>query len=207
MTEPDSLVVYSDYICPFCYLGHESLRQYEASRDTDLAVEWHPFDLRSRKRGPDGEIDESVDDGKDEAYYEQARENVRRLQEQYDVEMELDLATDIDSLPAQLASYYVQEEYPAMWREFDEAIFEALWVDGDDISDPDVLETIANSVGLDSDEIRTQLQNSELRDELFARFQAAQEQGITGVPTFTYEGYAARGAVPPEQLERLIDKT
>lgn len=205
MAEAEPLVVYSDYICPFCYLGHKSLQEYEATRNEELAVEWHPFDLRSRKRGPDGEIDESVDDGKDEAYYEQARENVRRLQAEYDVEMELDLATDIDSLPAHLASYYVQEEYPARWREFDETVFEALWVDGRDISDPDVLESIATSIGLDGAEIRSQLQNKELREELFDRFRAAQQHGITGVPTFAYDGHAARGAVPPEQLERLID--
>lgn len=205
MSEPESLVVYSDYICPFCYLGHESLRQYESTRDGELTVEWQPFDLRSRKRGPDGEIDDSVDDGKDEAYYEQARENVRRLQSEYGVEMELDLATDTDSLPAQLASYYVQAQYPARWRAFDEAIFEALWVEGQDISDPAVLETIANSVGLDGGEICGQLQDSELRNDLFDEFGAAQEQGITGVPTFVYDGYAARGAVPPEQLERLLE--
>jgi len=30
------------------------------------------------------------------------------------------------------------------------------------------------------------------------------ERGVTGVPTFAYDGHAARGAVPPEQLERLV---
>jgi len=34
---------------------------------------------------------------------------------------------------------------------------------------------------------------------------AAQRQGVTGVPTFAYDGHAARGAVPPAHLERLID--
>jgi predicted DsbA family dithiol-disulfide isomerase len=37
------------------------------------------------------------------------------------------------------------------------------------------------------------------------RFAAAKEADVTGVVTFAYEGYAARGAVPPEQLERLVE--
>ncbi len=108
---PDEITVYSDYVCPFCYLGRESLRRYQATREEPLAIDWHPFDLRSNERRPDGSIDHSVDDGKDESYFEQARENVRRLQERYE----------------------------------------------------------------------------------------------TGVPTFASDGYAARGAVPPEQIERLVE--
>jgi predicted DsbA family dithiol-disulfide isomerase len=37
------------------------------------------------------------------------------------------------------------------------------------------------------------------------RFEAAKQRGITGVPTFAYDGHAARGAVPPEHLRRLIE--
>jgi predicted DsbA family dithiol-disulfide isomerase len=112
--------VYADYVCPFCYLGDASLDAYRAERDAPLSTEWHPFDLQGRKRLPDGSLDASVDDvrksrsdfrspsearsasedGKDEAYYEEARENVRRLAEEYDVEMADDLRTDVDSYDA-----------------------------------------------------------------------------------------------------------
>ena len=85
--EPDAITIYSDYVCPFCYLGRQSLAQYQETREEPLEIDWHPFDLRAGKRGPDGEIDHDADDGKDEAYYEQARENVRRLQEEYDAEI------------------------------------------------------------------------------------------------------------------------
>ena len=202
---PPEVTVYSDYVCPFCYLGRRSLERYEAERDEPLAIDWHPFDLRSHKRGPDGEIDPARDDGKDEAYYERARENVRRLQARYDVEMTLDLATDVDSLPAQLVSFHLKEAEPAAWRDFDEAVFEALWVDGRDIGDPAVLESLAEAVGLDAGVVEAALADEALRDRLFERFEAATRRGVTGVPTFAYDGYAARGAVPPEQLRRLVE--
>lgn len=204
-TDDERLTIYSDYVCPFCYLGSQSLERYEEARDEPLSVDWHPFDLRAGKRNPDGSIDQSADDGKGEDYYAQARENVRRLQERYDVEMSQEIATDVDSLPAQTASYHVQEEHPERWRAFDRAIFDALWQDGRDIGDPDVLADLAADVGLDGDEIRAAAGDEELRERLDERFAEARERGVTGVPTFAHEGYAARGAVPPEQLERLVE--
>ncbi len=202
----NTITVYSDYVCPFCYLGRKSLDQYQADRERDLEIDWHPFDLRAGKRGPDGEIDHDADDGKDEEYYEKAKENVRRLQEEYGVEMELDLTTEVDSLPAQATSYYVKEHYPyEQWLEFDEAIFEAVWQDGRDVGDPDVLADLAESVGLDPAEIREAITDDDRREEVRSHSETARKRGVSGVPTFVYEGTAARGAVPPEHLERLVE--
>lgn len=206
MTEPDEITVYSDYVCPFCYLGRESLDRYQDTREQPVRIDWQPFDLQSHKRGPDGVIDHSVEDGKDDEYFEQAREGVRRLQEQYGVEMELELASDVDSLNAQVAAFHVERaaDYET-WLAFDEAIFAALWQDGRDIGDPDVLVDLAADVGIDGDEIRAALDDDALRGTVRDRFEAAQREGVTGVPTFAYDGHAARGAVPPEQLRRLVE--
>ncbi len=205
--DADRLTLYADYVCPFCYLGKRSLEQYLEIRDEPLAIDWHPFDLRSGKRNPDGSIDHGVDDGKDDAYFDQAKQNVRRLQTEYDVEMAQDLAIEVDSLPAQQASWYVSQTYPEQWAAFDAAIYDALWQEGRDIGDVDVLAELASTVELPADEIRDAIDDDGLRTELEELFGAAQQQRITGVPTFVYDGQAARGAVPPAQLERLIDGT
>lgn len=202
----DSVTVYSDYVCPFCYLGHQSLKRYQEAREDDPAINWHPFDLRAQKRDADGEIDDSVDDGKDEEYFDQVRRNVKRLKQQYDADemLNLDEVPDVDSLNAQIASLYVKREHPDRWLAFDEAIFTALWTKGRDIGDVSVLGEIAENVGIKSNEIHNAVTNDQLRNDVFAKFAEAQRSGITGVPTFTYDDHAARGAVPPEQLERLI---
>jgi predicted DsbA family dithiol-disulfide isomerase len=203
-----TITVYSDYVCPFCYLGRQSLSQYQASRDEELAIDWRPFDLRSQKRRPDGTIDHSVDDGKDDEYFEQAKQNVRRLADDYGVEMDLDIAEDVDSLPAQIVSYYLREHHDyETWLAFDEAVFAALWEDGEDIGDADLLAELAADAGAEADEVRSALDDETLRETVRDRFTEAQREGITGVPTFAYDGYAARGAVPPEQLERLVEGT
>lgn len=206
VSESDPITVYSDYVCPFCYLGRESLSRYQEGRDEKLEINWQPFDLRSQQRNPDGSIDDSVDDGKDDDYYAQAKQSVRRLQEKYNVDMAQEIATDVDSFNAQIASYYVAEHSPyETWLAFDVAIFEALWEAARDIGDADVLADLAEGVGVDPEEIRSALVDETLREEIEAEWSSAQQRGVTGVPTFAYDGYAARGAVPPEHLERLVE--
>ncbi|OYR54475.1 DsbA family oxidoreductase [Halorubrum halodurans] len=208
-TDPVAVTVFSDYVCPFCYLGRQSLERYRETRDGDappLRIDWHPFDLRSGKRRPDGSIDTDADDGKDEDYYEQAKENVRRLQAEYDVEMDLEIATDVDSLDAQVVSYHLKRHHPyETWLAFDEGVFAALWRDGEDIGDRDRLVSLAETAGVDPDEARSALADDTLRGEVTELFEAAKRRGVTGVPTFAYDGHAARGAVPPEHLRRLVE--
>jgi predicted DsbA family dithiol-disulfide isomerase len=204
VSQPETITVYSDYVCPFCYLGRRSLERYRDRRDEPLEVDWRPFDLRAGKRNPDGSIDETVDDGKGDDYYARARENVRRLRDRYDVEMAQEIATDVDSLPAQAASYHVKTERPERWAEFDGAVFEALWRDGRDVGDADVLADLADDCGLEPGEIRAAA-DEDLRAELRRRFREARRAGVTGVPTFVYGDHTARGAVPPEQLKRLVE--
>lgn len=202
----DSLVVYSDYVCPFCYLGRASLNEYLKTATDPPAVDWRFFDLRGHKRDGSGEIRDDVDDGKNEAYYERASQNVDRLQAEYDVEMAQQLATDIDSWNAQLAALRVRRDHgEEVFRAFHAAVFDALWEDGRDIGDPAVLVDIGEAVGVPSDEIRAALDDPELEAALEAKFAESQAAGVTGIPTFAYDGHVARGAVPPAQLRRLVE--
>jgi predicted DsbA family dithiol-disulfide isomerase len=207
-TQRERITVYSDYVCPFCYLGRLSLAEYRKRRETPLDVNWHPFDLRAHRRGPDGGIDHSVDDGKDEDYFDQVEENLNRLRERYGADDMLgldELPDEVDSLDAQVASHYVMEEHPSEWAAFDWAVFEALWIDGRDVGSGAVLGAVAEEVGLDGDAVRGAIDDEMRRQRIHEQFAAAREDGVTGVPTFAYDGYAARGAVPPEQIERLVE--
>jgi len=216
--------VFSDYVCPFCQLGRESLSQYREQRDAPLDVKWRPFDLRGYRRDENREIKADTDNGKDEAYFDRVRENVERLSEKYGVDVDIDAVPDTDSWAAQQAALYVREEYPEQFAPFDDALFTAYWVDHRDIGDVDVIADVAESlgdsagnqnasrsgdaaddVGLDADEIREAATDEAWADQLAAQFQKARDRGVTGVPTFAADGHAARGAVPPEQLERLIE--
>jgi predicted DsbA family dithiol-disulfide isomerase len=205
--------VYADYVCPFCYLGYESFDRYRDEREarTDggepIEVDWHPFDLRAGKRDEDGAIDHSVDDGKDEEYFEEARRNARRLAERYDAEMNQELVKDVDSYDAQRVAWQAREDHPEAFQAFHRSVFDALWEEGRDIGDIDVLSELADDAGLPEGYVEDVLGDDDSADGLEAAFREARQRGITGVPTFVAGEHAARGAVPPEQLRRLIEGT
>jgi predicted DsbA family dithiol-disulfide isomerase len=214
--------VYADYVCPFCYLGYASFDRYreeregrsasdpragsEATReerDEPLEADWHPFDLRAGKRDETGEIDQSVDDGKGESYYEEARKNVRRLAERYDVEMAQKLSRDVNSYDAQRVAWRAREEHPDAFETFHRSVFDALWEEGRDIGDRDVIAELAADAGLPEGYVDDVFADDASAEEL----EAARERGVTGVPAFVAGERAARGAVPPEQLRRLVEGT
>jgi len=197
--------VYADYVCPFCYLGHAAFDQYCKQRKEPLEAEWHPFDLRSQQRRPDGSIDESVETGKDEAYFEEAKKNVQRLADKYGVEMAQPLAKEVDSYSAQRVALRAREEQPDSFEQFHRSVFDALWEEGTDISDPTVLASLAGEAGLPAGFVEETLADETTKSTLEATFDEARQQRITGVPTFVYGEHAARGAVPPEQLRRLVE--
>ena len=91
------------------------------------------------------------------------------------------------------------------WHPFDEPIFEALRVDGRGVGDVDVLADVAESVGLDAEEIRNAVEHERFRERVREKFADTRQRGITGVPTFVYGEHVARDAVPPEQIRRLVE--
>ncbi|MFC4450572.1 DsbA family oxidoreductase [Halorussus aquaticus] len=204
--DEDKLTVFSDYVCPFCYLGKAAMEEYLDEADDPPEVEWHVFDLRGYKRQPDGSIDHDVEDGKDDDYFAQVRENVERLKEQYDVDMTLDYSLEVDSWDAQKVSLYVKQAYDEeTFLDFHERTFEALWQDGRDIGDPEVIADIAEGVGVPADEVYDAIEDDGLEQEMKQRFEEAKQRGVSGIPTFTFDGHGARGAIPPEQFERLVE--
>lgn len=204
----DTLVVYSDYVCPFCYLGKASLEAYADQAEAMPTVEMRPFDLRSGKRGKDHAIDPTAEDWKDEAYYERARANVERLAEAYGVEMVQELPGEVDSWQAHKVALAIQRSEAhgagvlARWHD---AVFEALWEQGRDIGQAEVLAELGEAVGLAATFVGDALGSTALDEDLEAAFQESQRAGVTGVPTFAYGELAIPGAIPPEHIGKLLE--
>lgn len=205
MADRDTITVYSDYVCPFCYLGKASLERYQAGHADAPVPVWRPFDLRAGKRRSDHTLDPEADDGKSDAYYERAVEGVRRLAEEYGVEMDVRVHREVDSFPAHLVALSLEQndgqETLTQWHT---AVFDALWKHGKDIGDLQVLRESARKIGLDPERVDHAVEDEGLKRALVARFQEASRVGVTGVPTFVYGTYGVPGAVPPEQIEALI---
>jgi predicted DsbA family dithiol-disulfide isomerase len=87
-----------------------------------------------------------------------------------------------------------------------DALSRAYFVDARDISQPEVLLDIAQSVGLSAHGAREVLERRTFKDAVDRDWELSRRYGITGVPTFVAGRYGVVGAQPYEALEELVRK-
>ncbi|AEN05220.1 DsbA family protein [Halolamina sp.] len=193
--------LYSDYACPFCYLEHRTIAEYRRNRDAAFELDWQPYDIRHRKRGPTGELEAGL------GYPDRVHREIDRLKQQRGETgmLDLDRVPHVDSLNAQVASRFISDEQPNRWAEFDSAVFEALWLDGRNINDVETVARIAGEVGLAEDGIRDALGSAERRSRLLEEFTEARTAGITDVPTLRYNGETVQDVLSVAELQRFVE--
>lgn len=77
---------------------------------------------------------------------------------------------------------------------FKSRISQAFYAHNRDVTDPDVIATIASETGFDTDEYRDRFDSTEIKNITFRDFLTAQEMGVTGFPMLAAgneaDGYA-----------------
>ena len=90
--------------------------------------------------------------------------------------------------------------------ELSEVLFRQYFVDGLDIGDLKVLVTAAAEAGLDQSAVESLLAGEQGRAEIRQSDHTARTMGISGVPTFVFDGrYAIVGAQEPDVFLQLLD--
>ena len=85
-----------------------------------------------------------------------------------------------------------------------DALFQAYFADNVNLARIDNLISIAERVGLPSEQAGKVLQDRLFREAVDADWQQSRERGITGVPTFIIGKRGVVGAQPYEQLEAFV---
>jgi len=86
-----------------------------------------------------------------------------------------------------------------------EKLFRAYMEDGEDIGHIDILCRIANEIGMDSDLVRELLADDKDKIETQNEIFFFRQLGVSGVPTFIYQGQmAVQGAQPPETHRKVL---
>lgn len=193
---PISLVVYSDYVCPWCYMMHTSLERVR--NEASLSIEWRAFELQPQE----AEIDPAALAEKEkmiDAYWPRV---YRTAKEVYGLELQkgrLGVDTRLAHVGAKAAKRLGGD------GAFHRKVFEAHWHAQKDISDPEVLVEIAKDAGLDEEAFRRALGDETLRADVLGEEREAQRLGIRGVPALIIDNrYLLSGAQPPEQLAALF---
>lgn len=85
-----------------------------------------------------------------------------------------------------------------------DAMFITYFVDTQNVASIDVLLSVIESIGLDTEKARDVLENRTWKDAIDADWQKSHQYGVTGVPTYVTAGTGVVGAQSYEVLEQLV---
>lgn len=91
--------------------------------------------------------------------------------------------------------------------EFHHVVFRKVYAEGEDISQWDVLRSAAEEIGLDANEMQSEVESGKYTEDVAAQVQEAYQIGVTGVPTYVINSrYAIVGAQPYEVFENALTR-
>ncbi|MGK2850867.1 MAG: DsbA family oxidoreductase [Candidatus Limnocylindrales bacterium] len=193
---PVSIVVYSDYVCPWCYVGQAVVERIRAERET--VVDWRPFFLR-----PDTPPEGMRLSAEMRARMGSAHERLRTMAADAGLDM---VFPDIipNTRRALEATEYARVH--GRLESFHRAVAQRYYGEGLDIHDWAVLRSAAIEAGLDSAEMQRQTDAGAFRSAVDRSIAEARALGVTGVPTYVLDGrYAIVGAQPIEAFHEVLD--
>jgi predicted DsbA family dithiol-disulfide isomerase len=202
--------VWSDFVCPFCYIGKRRLEmaldKFEHKDKVELVFKSFELDPSAKKKY-DENIHELI-----AKKYEIPLEQAKALNAQIvDQAKDVDLSYNFDDLiptntfDAHRLSHYAKTE--GKMNELSERFLKAYFVDSLNISDHKVLASLADQVGLNRDEALRVLESDQYGADVRKDEETASKLKITGVPYFVFNNkYAISGAQPVELFLEVLEK-
>ena len=202
--------IWSDVVCPFCYIGKRRLEEALegfAHRD-EVEVVWHSFQLDpSAQAIPEVSTVDML-----AAKYGMTREQAVASQESLaanaatvGLEFNWQQTKAGNTLHAHRLIHFAATEGRA--DAMKERLLRAYFTEGEQIGDREVLVRLAAEVGLDEARAREVLVSGLHTDDVRADIAQAQAYGIRGVPFFVIDGkYGISGAQPTPVFAQALDQ-
>jgi predicted DsbA family dithiol-disulfide isomerase len=196
--------VWSDVICPWCYIGKRRLETALDGFDGDVTVTFRAYQLDSSPVPDPVPIKAAMAakfGGAERA--DQMFAHVTAIAAGDGLRLDFDRAIAANTFDAhRLAAWAADRGRQA---DMVDAIQRAHFTDGVDIGSPDALAGLAGSIGLDAAAALAYLRSSAGYDNVRADLTEARELGITSVPTFVIDGkYAVQGAQEASVLREAL---
>lgn len=193
--ETIKLTIYSDYVCPWCYVGQGAVEKL--GQNYALDITWRPYYLRPDTPPQGMELPAHV-----KAHMAQTNMRLKEMALTAGLPMVFP-----DRLPntrlAHEATEYANQKGKGL--EFHRAVFDRYYGRGEDIGQWKVLEAAAAEVGLDAAEMRREVESGRFTAAVSVQVQEARELGIDSVPTYIVnDEYAIVGAQPYEAFAATL---
>ena len=203
--------VWSDVVCPWCYIGKRRLESALAEFPHEVEVVWRSFQLDP---GAPVVPTESVAESLGRKYGGGPEAGVRMIDNVEAVAAEegliyrLHSAQRANTVDAHRVLHLALEQGgPALQGAVKEALLAAYFTDARNVADHAELRDIAVGAGVDPERVDAVLASTEYRDEVYADIEQAQAFGAGGVPFFVIDRkYGVSGAQPAATLRQVLDQ-
>jgi predicted DsbA family dithiol-disulfide isomerase len=200
--------IWSDVVCPWCYIGKRRFESALAHFDHrgEVEVEFRSFELNPNANAADqGNLEEALA-RKYGMSLEQAHALHARVIETAageGLQYRLDIAKRGNTFDAHRLIHLAG--ILGLQGAMKERLLAAYFTEGKPIGDHDTLVELAAEVGIDADRARTVLADGSFGDQVREDEREATELGITGVPFFVINRrYGVSGAQPPELMLKAL---
>ncbi|HUF33308.1 MAG TPA: DsbA family oxidoreductase [Acidimicrobiales bacterium] len=199
--------IWSDVVCPWCYIGKRHLEAALADFEhaDEVEVVWRSFELDPAAPGVrEGRYVERLA-RKYRTSVEGAQGMVDRMTAagaQAGLDLRFDLVRSGNTFDAHRLIHLAAAR--GIQDRVEERLLAATFTEGEPIADHAALARLGVEAGLDPDEVTEVLASGAFADEVRADERRATEIDVTGVPYFLIDGRGIGGAQPPETLLRVL---
>lgn len=185
--------IWSDVICPWCYLG---VKRFEASLERldwsdEVEVRFRAYQLDPTATAEPADLKASLERKYGPGAFAQMTERLTALGPEMGIDYRFDLALRVSTFDAhRLMDWAYGSGGAGAQRALGERLFEAYFTEGLNIADREVLVRLVGEAGLDTEAASSVLDSDEHADAVRADIDAARERGITGVPAFVVNDQA-----------------
>lgn len=192
--EPLKVTVFSDYICPFCYVGDARL---DKLRDRyDLDVDWSFFEIHP-DNPPEGKPVSDL--GYPAEQWQRMMANLEAMAAEDGLKLAPREFTT-NSHSALLLAEAAKDLDAEIFARLHKRLFSAYFAEQKNIGDRDILREIAGEAGVPDETVNRAFSDESYERRLEQQQTRAAMLGVQGVPGFLFGKYFVSGAVPVETL-------
>ena len=206
------ITYWSDYACPYCYIGEARLKKAIADIPELKDVE---IEMKSFQLDPSAGEHATGDTQTRFAHkygisMQEAGQTIEHISQMGIAEgLDFKYATTLftNTMDAHRLTKLAQSKNdPELSEKIIEALFSAYFTDNKELANKELLQEIGVDAGLDAEEIREVLSSDKYKDEVLLDEREAARYGIHAVPFFVVGQYGISGAQSAEGLKATIMK-
>jgi predicted DsbA family dithiol-disulfide isomerase len=192
------IVMFSDYICPFCYVGFETIRKLRS--EFEIELEWRGFQIHPDWPAEGIAADKLLGNG-DASARQATWKRITAMADAVGFEIKTPIVLT-NSRAALAATEFARES--GRDEALEERIYKAYFNEGVNIGDAKVVARLAAEAGLDAGEVADAIKKPKYEMRLKNNALAANNRGVSGVPTFFIGEYPLVGAQSLDAMRAIL---